>query len=151
MHQEKMHMRDAHIPFCILQFPGAGGMKSSPSLQVILRARPGIVLHSLCNHKRRGRQSFSSAFVRCRWARITKSDGIYAVPFLHFVIGRGAEVFSEIASVNVTLVCPQNRKEHHLIMWAFGFAEVKTGTFSKLFPNTMHGNFIGVRDYGVGR
>lgn len=37
-----------------------------------------------------------------------------------FFSGKVAEVFSEIARVNVLIVYLSNRKVHHLIMWVFG-------------------------------
>lgn len=40
--------------------------------------------------------------------------------FCIYFSGKVAEVFSEIARVNVLIVYLSNRKVHHLIMWVFG-------------------------------
>lgn len=63
--------------------------------------------------KKRGSKSFFSAFVRCRWVRITKVMG--------FMLGRFCkveEVFFDIFSTNVMIVCFSNKgKAHQVIMW----------------------------------
>lgn len=63
--------------------------------------------------KKRGSKSFFSAFVRCRWVRITKVMG--------FMLGRLCkveEVFFDIFSTNVMLACFSNKgKAHQVIMW----------------------------------
>lgn len=41
-----------------------------------------------------------------------------------FFSGEVAEVFSEIASANVMIVCFSNRKAHHLIMGGFGMLKL---------------------------
>ena len=85
--------------------------QSSPSQQVSLGAKPGIMLHSLCDHKRRGRPGFSPTFVRRRWARITKVMGFMLGRCCHFLSLAWTEVFSEIASKpSVICVCSGTEK-----------------------------------------